>query len=99
MNRKTKECENPVGDTAEKATYELKMRWFVPKDGTYDDIRIEWVHEGEVRRTSDLKLTASMNYRTWKAKGLKKPGKWEVRISRKIGGEKVDIKTIAVNIQ
>ena len=94
VDRKTKECQDPVGQSvAAKSKVELKMRWFVPKEGKYDDIRIEWAHNGEIRRTSDLKLSGSMNYRTWKAKTLSKVGDWEVRIRR---GDKM-IKTLKVS--
>jgi hypothetical protein len=95
IDRKTKQCAAPVAGSAEKGkTVELLMRWFVPKTGKYDDIRIEWIHNGEVRRTSDLKLTGSMNYRTWKAKTLGKAGDWEVRIRR---GEN-QMKSIKVSV-
>jgi len=96
VDRKTKECTDPVTDKTEaKKTVELLMRWFVPKDGVYDDIRIEWIHEGEVRLTSDLKITTAYNYRTWKAKTLKKEGAWEIRIRR--GDD--EIKTIKVTAE
>lgn len=82
---KRKSCVEPAGETvARKTTLNIWTSWMVPKGDKYDDIRVVFLHEGEVRATKDLKVSTGYNFRygTWTAKGLYKTGNWEVKIKR-----------------
>ncbi len=80
---KRKSCLEPAGETiARKTVLNIWTTWFVPKDDKYDDIRVIFLHEGEVRTTKDLKVSASYGYATYAAKGLYKAGNWEVQVKR-----------------
>ncbi len=82
---KRKSCVEPAGETvARKTTLNIWTTWMVPKDDKYDDIRVVFLHEGEVRATKDLNVSTGYNlkYGTWTAKGLFKTGSWEVQIKR-----------------
>lgn len=82
---KRKSCVEPAGETvARKTTLNIWTSWMVPKDDKYDDIRVVFLHEGEVRATKDLKVSPGFNFRygTWTAKGLFKTGNWEIKIKR-----------------
>lgn len=89
------ECVKPAGDSVPKGTtVSAWTKWLVPKGGDYDDIMIQFVHEGMVRTTKDVKLTESLRMRTFRSDKLSKAGAWEIRILR--GGEPVKKYTITV---
>lgn len=96
VDRKTKKCVAEVGEGSTKGqTVELLTNWFAPKGSKYDDVRVEWIHEGELRKTSDITVSGALRYRTWKAKTLTKKGTWEIRVRR---GEKI-LKSFKVNVE
>ena len=94
---KRKSCIEPAGETvARKTTLNVWTTWMVPKDDKYDDIRVLFIHEGEVRATKDLTVTPGygFQYGTWSAKGLFKTGNWEIQVKR--GDEVLQTAKIAV---
>jgi hypothetical protein len=78
------ECLEPVNGPVKKgATVNLWVTFFVPVDGNYDDVTMQFLHEKEIRSTLDLKLDKSMRSRTWRPQGMTKSGKWTLRVMRK----------------
>jgi hypothetical protein len=77
------ECTEEVkGKVKHGTTVHAWMQWFVPKDDKYDDVSIQFAHQGTVRSTQDLQLGAAMKTRTYKSQNLSKPGTWEVKVIR-----------------
>jgi hypothetical protein len=58
------------------------MQFFVPKGGTYDDIFVEYKHEGVPRNLSAHKVEGSIRYRLVDAYKLNKHGKWTITIKK-----------------
>ncbi len=92
----TKKDSPTIWDCSEEATGKVKknavvnawMNWLVPKDGKYDDVMIQYLHEGTVRTTLDLTLsTPSTRARLYKAATANKSGKWEIKVLR--GGKEL----------
>lgn len=64
------------------------MKWFVPKDGKYEDVTVQWLLDGNVRATQDVSLSiASMGLRHYTAQNAAKEGSWEIKVSR--GGKEL----------
>ena len=57
--------------------------WFVPQNGKYDDIMIQFIHNGMVRTTKDVTLTGGLRLRAFRTEQITKKGKWEIRVLRK----------------
>ena len=78
------ECLESVSAPVKKnTTIQAWMLWMVPDGGNYDDVRVQFLHNGEVRSTKDVKLTGpAMRSRTWPAITVNKPGKWEIKVMR-----------------
>jgi hypothetical protein len=90
------ECTEPVAGKVKKGTLvNAWMNWLVPKDGKYEELAVQWLFEGVVRTTQDLKLTISgTNIRTWLASTPSKVGKWEIKVlmgSKELGGAKFEV--------
>jgi len=66
-----------VGDTVN-----VLMHFFVPKDGIYDDIIIEYTHEGVPRRLISYKIEGSIRYRVLSKYALNKLGEWAISIKK-----------------
>ena len=58
------------------------MQFFVPKGGTYDDIFVEYKHEGVPRNLSAHNVEGSIRYRLVDAYKLNKLGKWTITIKK-----------------
>lgn len=56
--------------------------WFLPKGANYDDVTLQFAHEGTVRSTVDVKLDTEMRARTWRSQSLTKKGKWTISVVR-----------------
>lgn len=56
--------------------------WFLPKGANYDDVTVQFAHEGTVRSTIDVKLDTEMRARTWRSQNLTKKGKWTISVVR-----------------
>jgi hypothetical protein len=59
------------------------VRFFVPKGAKYEDTKVKFLLDGEVRSTSDFTLTeAWTGYSNYKQTTASKAGTWEVQILR-----------------
>ena len=56
--------------------------WLVPQNGLYDDVMIQFVHDGIVRNTMDVKLNEGFRKRAYRTKVLNKVGQWKINIMR-----------------
>jgi hypothetical protein len=82
-------CLEPVtGPVKKKAVLNAWTRWFVPKDGKYEDLSFQFLLGGEPRETKDLSLEkgSTTGNSAYKAATLSKAGEWEVKVRR---GDKV----------
>ncbi|MEW5740464.1 MAG: hypothetical protein AB1938_16170 [Myxococcota bacterium] len=76
-------CIEPVTGPVKKGTTVFAWTlWFCPKDGKYEDVSIQFLHEGQVRSTVDVTIQGLARTRTWRGYSLTKPGKWEIKILR-----------------
>lgn len=77
------ECLEPVSGAVKKGTVvHAWTSWFVPQDDKYDDITVQFVHEGSVRATQDILVTTAYRTRSYKTLTLSKPGRWEIKLMR-----------------
>lgn len=77
------ECLEPLSGTVAKNTRVYGWtKWLVPKGGVYEDVMIQFLHDGMVRTTKDVKLTESLRMRTYRSEKLTKAGEWEIKIIR-----------------
>ncbi len=59
------------------------VKFFVPKGGKYDDVKVRFLLGGEVRSTSDFTLSeAWTGYSNYKQTTAAKAGAWEVQVLR-----------------
>jgi hypothetical protein len=58
------------------------MMWLLPKGANYDDVALQFAHEGQVRSTIDIKLEGEMRSRTFRSQQLSKKGKWTISVVR-----------------
>ncbi|MBM4280937.1 MAG: hypothetical protein FJ137_09290 [Deltaproteobacteria bacterium] len=59
------------------------VRFFAPRGGKYDDVRVRFLHEGEVRSTSDMSVTESWTgYGNYKTTIATRAGTWEAQVLR-----------------
>ena len=56
--------------------------WFVPQKGKYDDIMIQFIHDGMIRTTKDVTLSGGLRLRAFRTETVTKKGKWEIRVLR-----------------
>jgi hypothetical protein len=56
--------------------------FFVPRGANYDDVAIQFLHEGNVRSTIDTKLDLEMRVRTFRSQQMTKKGKWTINVVR-----------------
>jgi len=64
------------------------MQFFVPKGGVYDDIIVEYKHEGIPRNLAAHKVEGSIRYRLADTYKLEKTGNWTITIKKGITGLK-----------
>jgi hypothetical protein len=69
----------PKGDTVY-----VWMQFFVPKGASYDDIMVEYKHEGIPWRLTPHRIEGSIRYRLVDKFGLAKPGNWTITVKRGI---------------
>ena len=82
-------CLEPVSGAVKKKTVvNAWTRWFVPKDGKYEDLSFQFLLGGEPRETKDLSLEkgSTTGNGAYKAATLGKAGEWEIKVRR---GDKV----------
>jgi hypothetical protein len=77
-------CESEFGATTKKgAAVSAFLRFFAPKGGKYEDVRVKFVHNGELRKMDDITVTESWTgSSTYKTAALSKPGAWEIQVTR-----------------
>jgi hypothetical protein len=78
------ECEQALepGSVALGDLIHVWMQFFVPKGGVYDDIMVEYKHEGVPRNLNAHKVESSIRYRAVDKYKVDKPGKWTITIKR-----------------
>lgn len=91
------QCVEAVGATVPKGTTVFAwLQWMVPKDGKYEDVQIQFLHEGQVRKTVDNPVAGFGRTRGWRGENFNKVGKWTIKVIR--GAQEfgtVDINVIA----
>lgn len=88
-------CVEPVKGPVKKGTViSAWTSWFSPKGGSYEDLSIQFLHEGVVRSTVDLKVEGGWKTRNYRATSLTKPGTWQVKVLR---GDK-ELGAVAVTV-
>ena len=75
-------------------TVNVWMQFFVPKGASYDDIVVEYKHEGVPRRLTPHKIEGSIRYRLVDKSSLDKPGNWTITIKKGV----TDLKEIKVKV-
>ena len=78
------ECEQALEPTAVALgdLIQVWMQFFVPKGGVYDDILVEYKHEGVPRNLNAHKVESSIRYRVVDKYKVDKPGKWTITIKK-----------------
>jgi hypothetical protein len=81
---KSLDCEEPADPKAFTLGEPIKiwMQFFVPKGATYDDIMVEYKHEGVPRNLAAHKVEGSIRYRLADGYKLDKVGKWTITIKK-----------------
>jgi hypothetical protein len=84
------ECTETLNpDSLTKAeTVNVWMQFFVPKGASYDDIVVEYKHEGVPRRMTPHKIEGSIRYRLVDKSSLDKTGDWTITVKKGITGLK-----------
>ncbi len=76
-------CIEPVTKPVAKGTTVFAwLQWYCPKDGKYEDVQIQFLHEGTVRQTIDIPVAGFGRTRGWRGSNLNKVGKWTIKVSR-----------------
>lgn len=77
------QCLEPVQGPVKKGTVvNAWLQFLCPKDGKYEDLAVQYLHEGQVRQTADVVVGTSGRTRTWKAAALSKTGAWTIKLLR-----------------
>jgi hypothetical protein len=58
------------------------VQFYCPKDGKYEDVSVQFIHDGQVRSTADVTVSGFGRTRTWKGGTLSKPGVWTIKVLR-----------------
>ena len=77
-------CESEYGDTAASGDQvNAFVRFFAPRGGKYEDLKVRFSHNGEVRSTTDMSVTESWTgYTNYKRTTVSKPGTWDIEVLR-----------------
>ena len=77
-------CEEPADPKAFTAGEPVRtwMQFFVPKGSSYDDIIVEYKHEGVPRNLASHQVEGSIRYRLVDSYKLNKVGKWTITIKK-----------------
>ena len=77
-------CEEPADPKAFTAGEPVRtwMQFFVPKGASYDDIVVEYKHEGVPRNLASHNVEGSIRYRLVDSYKLNKVGKWTITIKK-----------------
>lgn len=90
------DCKKKVGASVPAGTtVYVWTRWLVPQGPDVTDVMVQYLRDGVVRTTRDVKLTGgSLRYRTWVGHTLRKKGHWKVVVRRGdmvLGSETFDV--------
>jgi hypothetical protein len=89
-------CKAPLAQPAKKGDDVVVLfKLFVPKDGKYEDVKLDVAVDGETKLHKEYKVEASWSYGTYAKTKLTKVGAWDVKISRGdqvLGTAKIDVK-------
>lgn len=85
------ECETAVDPKSvmQGDVIHVWMQFFVPKGAMYDDIIVEYKHEGVPRHLTARSVEGSIRYRAVDKLKLDKPGKWAIAIKKGVTNLKV----------
>ena len=88
---KALECETAIDPKAVALgeVIHVWMQFFVPKGAMYDDIIVEYKHEGVPRHLKARSVEGSIRYRVVDKFKLDKPGKWTITIKKGVTNLKV----------
>ena len=77
-------CIDPLGETIKKGeTLTAFVKFFGPRGGKYEDVKLRFVLDGEVRTTTDFSVTESWTgYSNYKKTTASKAGTWVVEVTR-----------------
>jgi hypothetical protein len=80
------ECTETINpDSVTKGqTINVWMQFFVPKEASYDDILVEYKHEGVPRRLTPHKIESSIRYRLVDKNSVDKTGNWTITVKKGI---------------
>ncbi|MFZ5440628.1 MAG: hypothetical protein ACOZQL_11515 [Myxococcota bacterium] len=89
------QCIEPVNGSVKKGTTVFAwLQWYCPKDGKYEDVQVQFLHEGQVRQTIDVPVSGFGRTRGWRGANMAKVGKWTIKVSRgdkELGSTTVDV--------
>lgn len=86
--------ETISGPIKKNTTVNAWTSWFCPKGGSYEDITVQFLHEGQVRQTVDLKVEGLSRTRTYRSHTFGKAGKWQIKVFR--GDKELSVQNITV---
>lgn len=90
-------CIEPVtGPVKKGTTVNAWVQFFCPKDGKYEDLKIQWLLGSEVRQTTDITISGLARTRTWRAHTPPKAGKWTIKV---IQGEGKELGSATFNVE
>jgi len=77
-------CVEQLGDTIKKGdSLTAFVKFFGPKGGKYEDVKVRFLLDGEVRSTSDFSVTESWTgYSNYKKTTASKAGTWVIEVVR-----------------
>jgi hypothetical protein len=77
-------CEEPIAGNVKKGEPLIAyVRFFVPKGAKYEDLKVKFLLNGEVRSTSDFTLSEAWSgYANFKQTTASKTGNWEMQVLR-----------------
>ena len=83
---KNYECTETLDpkNVAKGETINVWMRFLVPKGVNYDDILVEYKHEGIPRRLTPHKIESSIRYRLVDKNSVDKAGNWTITVKKGI---------------
>ena len=87
---KNLECGEALDPNAVKlgSVVDVWMQFFVPYGASYDDIIVEYKHEGVPRHLTAYTVKGSIRYRVADRYKVDKPGKWTITIKRGVASLK-----------
>lgn len=89
------QCVEPITKAVPKGTTVFAwLQWMCPKDGKYEDVQIQFLHEGQVRQTVDIPVAGFGRTRGWRGSTFNKVGRWTIKVNRgekELGSATVDV--------